>query len=167
MNTPDRLIAPPIGLPEEIKISPAEIKQLSNGTPLYLIKAGTQDVVKVELIFSAGNISSSQSLLAAASSDLLDEGTSKYNSAELAEALDYYGAYLQTENGADWASVSLFSLNKFVGDTLPYLIDLLTDPVYPEKEISTYRTQGKQRLAVGLNKVDFLVRRHFMQAIVW
>ncbi|MBP7168220.1 MAG: insulinase family protein [Bacteroidia bacterium] len=165
MITPDRHTAPPIGLPEEIKISPAETQQLSNGTPLYLINAGTQDVVKVELIFAAGNIASSQTLLAAAANDLLDEGTSRYNSAELAEALDYYGAYLQTENGADWASASLFSLNKFVGDTLPYLIDLLTDPIYPEKEIITYKTQGKQRLAVGLNKVDFLVRRHFMQAL--
>ena len=60
MITPDRHTAPPIGLPEEIKISPAETQQLSNGTPLYLINAGTQDVVKVELIFAAGNIASSQ-----------------------------------------------------------------------------------------------------------
>ena len=161
----NRTQQPPVIIPEHIAIQEANISEISGGIPVYVIEAGTQSVVKIELVFAAGKITSSHPLLAAAANDLLDEGTAKYNSAELAEALDFYGAYLQTENGADWSSVSLFSLNKFVDDTLPFLIELINAPVYPEKEIQTYRKQGKQRLAVNLNKVDFIARRSFIHEL--
>ncbi len=161
----NRTIAPEIRIPKEVPIQSAETITTSCGIPLHVIAAGTQDVVKIEFIFAAGNIAASQPLLALATNDLLDEGTQKHDSASLAEALDFYGAYLQSENGPDWSGVSLYSLNKFTQKTLPYLTELITTPLFPEKEIETYRNQGKQHLAVNLNKVDFLARRNFFNCL--
>lgn len=161
----NRLQAPEIRLPDQLTLSQAEHHTLPGNIPLIIIKAGSQDVVKIEFVFTAGTITSNQPLLASAANELLDEGTSKHSAAELAELLDYYGAYFQTDNGPDFASVTLYSLNKFTKDTLPYFAEAMTDPAYPEKEIQTFRVQGKQRLAVGMNKVDFLARRNFMQAL--
>lgn len=156
---------PETSIPQKINIQQAECIHTNGGIPLYIIAAGPQDVVKIEFVFAAGNIAANRPLVALATNDLLDEGTSQHNSAALAEALDYYGAYLQSENGPDWSSVSLYSLNKFTEHTLPYLIELLTVPLFPEKEIETYRQQGKQQLQVNLSKVDFLARRNFFNTL--
>jgi predicted Zn-dependent peptidase len=163
--TLQRQLAPGIQLPEKISLTPAEKISTENEIPILVIRAGSQQVVKIEFVFNAGNIVSDRPLLAAAANDLLDEGTSRHTSSEIAELLDYYGAYFSTENGPDWSTVTLFSLNKFVKETLPHFAEALTDPAYPQKEIDTYSTQGKQRLAVGLSKVDFLARRNFFNAL--
>jgi len=161
----DRTQAPELVQREEIRIPSAEIHRLKNGIPVYVIRSGAQEVIKVELLFSAGQTAADRALLSAAANDLMDEGTRNRTAAELAEGLDYFGAYLQTESGADWATVSLYTLNKFTGDTLPYLLDILTQPLYPEEELSIYRSQGKQRLSVSLNKVDVLARRAFIRSL--
>lgn len=161
----DRIHPPQISIPSAIEIKEPQKRMLQNGTPVYNICAGTQEVVKIELIFAAGNIASTSSLIATATNDLMDEGSTKHSSSEIAEALDFYGAYLHAENGADWSSISLFSLNKFVSETLPYFQEIITQPLYPAKEIQTYRQQGKQRLSVNLTKVDYLARIHFSQTL--
>ena len=161
----DRTIAPALITQEKINIPPAQSDRLGNGTPVYIVRSGAQEVVKIELLFSAGQAAASRALLSTAANDLLDEGTKNRSAAELAEGLDYYGAYLQTESGPDWATVSLYTLNKFTRETLPYLLDILSAPSYPDEELSIYRRQGKQRLSVSLNKVDVLARRAFIRSL--
>ncbi|MBK7964172.1 MAG: insulinase family protein [Bacteroidetes bacterium] len=161
----DRIHPPQISIPSLIEIQEPQKLFLKNGTPIYNICVGTQEVVKIELIFAAGNIASNSSLIATATNDLMEEGSAKHNSSEIAEALDFYGAYLHAENGPDWSSISLFSLNKFVSETLPYFQEIITQPLYPAKEIQTYKQQGKQRLSVNLTKVDYLARINFSQSL--
>ncbi len=161
----DRIHPPEISIPNVIHLQSPQPYQLKNGTPVYNICEGTQEVVKIELIFAAGNAAASSSLLATATNDLMDEGSTLHSSSEIAEALDYYGAYLHSENGVDWSSISLFSLNKFVSNTLPYFQEIITQPLYPSKEIQTYKQQGKQRLSVNLTKVDYLARINFSETL--
>lgn len=161
----NRKESPLVSLPENIHIQDASVTLTSNGIPVYVIEAGTQDVVKIEFVFAAGNITSKKTLIPTACNNLLDEGTEELSAAELAEALDFYGAYLQTEPGPDWCSVSLYSLNKFAADALPFLEQLLTKPAFPESEIRTYARQGRQRLTVSLDKVDVLARRQFIRSL--
>ena len=61
---------------------------MKNGVPVYTISAGTQEVVKIELIFAAGNISTEKTLIATATNDLMDEGSLNFSSSEIAEALE-------------------------------------------------------------------------------
>ena len=161
----DRINPPEISIPNAIHLHTPQSYKLKNGIPVYNIYEGTQEVVKIELIFAAGNIAAASSLLATATNDLMDEGSTHHTSSEIAEALDYYGAYLHSENGVDWSSISLFSLNKFVSDTLPYFQEIITQPLYPSKEIQTYKQQGKQRLSVNLTKVDYLARINFSETL--
>lgn len=162
---PDRLNAPQTSLPERIEIPAAQRIDLPGGIPLICIRSGTQDLVKIEFVFAAGSARAPRVLTATACNDLLDEGTSTHSAAEVAELLDFYGAFLQSECGTEWASVSLFSLNKFVGETLPVFEGILTTPAFPESEIALYALQGKQRLQVALSKVDVLARRQFLSSL--
>jgi zinc protease len=161
----NRTIQPELGALEKISV-PAPASQILPGEiPFLSVNGGTQDILRIELIFSAGNIHAFPPLLATAANDLLDEGTTNHTSVELAEKLDQYGAFLETECGADWASVTLYTLSKFLGNTLPLLTEIVTAPAYESNELSTYATQGKQRMLVNQQKVDYLARRNFAAAL--
>jgi len=149
----------------DIKIPEAKVLYINDQIPVIVVNEGTQEVMKVELVFAAGNISEKIPMLASVASELLDEGTRKRSSADIAEALDNYGAYFQTECGNDFATVSLYTLSRFLPETLPVLLEIITEPAYPENEISTFCVQGKQRLAVSSEKVDFLARKHFINSL--
>lgn len=165
MINPDRTQSPSIVLPSGIDFPEARTQKLENDATMLLIRQGSQQVVRIELLFNAGNYYSGDALTAHAANDLMDEGTGKHNSAELAEALDYFGAYLHLESGNDWASLTLYSLSRYLPETLPLLFEILTEPSYPEHEITTFAMQGHQRLAVNLNKTDFLARRAFLKLL--
>lgn len=157
----NRTIAPDLFAPAEIILeAPAEVR-LQNNSTLYIINAGTQDVSKLELIFNAGSTFHKHPLAAYFTNEMLDEGTSLKKSTEIAELFDFYGAYLQTECTVDYASITLFTLNKFLDQTVALLVEILNDPVFPDEELDTGIGQERQRLAVNLEKVDFLGRKHF------
>lgn len=162
---PDRKTAPEISLPGSISVPAARKIDTGKGIPVIIVEGGTQAVVRIEFIFGAGSRWSDRPLIAHATNDLLDEGTLNRSSADLAESLDFFGAYLQSECGPDWSSITLFSINRFVSESLPLVFELLEKPAFPIHEIRTYAQQGRQRLAVSLNKVDVLARRAFLQAL--
>ena len=161
----NRNIAPSLITPSSIEIPSANISTLSNNAPLITINSGTQEAIKIDLVFEAGSIYSSHPIISTSCNRLIEEGSGKYSSAEISEMLDQYGAYFVTETGNDFATISLYTIGKFLHQTLPVLKTILTEPTFAESEIETYKMQGKQRLAVSLNKVDFLARRNFLNAL--
>src|SRR5436189_6431649 len=106
-NTPPQL--QPI---ENISIKQIEKTALDNGIPVYVMNAGTQEVVNVEMIFMNPTFNVKEPLLASATNRLLSEGTSKHNARKLADMVDYYGAFYETHQSADYCSVSLHTLTK-------------------------------------------------------
>ena len=69
---------PAVSIPQKINIQPTRQLSTKSWIPVYIIEAGTQDVVKIELVFAAGNIAADRPLLALATNDLLDEGTKQH-----------------------------------------------------------------------------------------
>jgi len=161
----NRILSPQLKQPEKVQI-PEPVKIiLPNGIPLFILNSGTQEVCKIEFLFGAGSLFESNPLVAAATNELIDEGTKNKSSVQVAEIFDFYGAYLQTECTSDWASVSLFTLNKFLTPTMELMREVITEPAFPEKELETFVVQGKQRLTVSEEKVDYLARRNFSTAL--
>ena len=122
-----------MGKPSKIDIVHATETKLANGIPIYSVNAGTQDVVKIELIFPAGARQQGMPLLADTTNNLLEEGTTKHNSEEIASLLDYYGAFLETSAHHDYATVLLYALGKHFSKVLPVLEELIKQPSFPQE----------------------------------
>lgn len=142
------------------EISPEKVV-LNNQIPAYIINAGSQALCKIEMVFNAGNFFETETLIANATNALLREGTASKSAGEIAELLDYYGAFLETSVYKDKASVILYSLNKHLHKTLPVMVDLVQNAIFPEKELHLYKTNQKQKFTVNQQKVDFIARNHF------
>lgn len=150
---------------EHVAVPAAKREQLSNGIPVYYLDAGTQDVVKVELIFEAGNASQSAPLVAMVANALISGGTDTYTAKEIAERFDYYGAYLNLGTNMDHASVALYTLNKFLEPTLELLAHIVQHASYPAQEVETHLANARQEFVVNQEKVSILSRRNFRNAL--
>jgi predicted Zn-dependent peptidase len=150
---------------DKINFFQPEVKRLSNGIPVYQINTGTQDVIRIEFIFNAGNWYQDKHLISHFTNKMLKEGTKKYTSKEIAEKIDYYGAHLESSADMDMAYVSLYSLNKYISHILPILEEVIMHPVFPENELKTKVQNQKQKFIVNSKKVSYLARRKFNELI--
>ncbi len=137
----------------------------ANGLDAFVFNAGEQDLVRIEWIFENVFPWEDQTLLNTCACEMLLEGTSQYSSKQIAETVDFYGAFLVPEFGYDRSSLSLFTLNKHLQNLLPLVKAMLTDSIFPEQELTTYIRNNKQKLQVALKKNSFVARRLFNHAI--
>jgi predicted Zn-dependent peptidase len=165
MEAIDRKTSPGINKINKVDIlRTAEIK-LKNGIPVYHLNAGTQDLVKIELLFPAGMWQQTAPLVGSAASTMLQEGTSKRTAKEIAEAMDYFGAFLHTEITHDFSSVGVHSLNKHLPNVLPMVEEIIKDSVFPQKEWDIYLENKKQAFSVNNKKVNFVCRKKFAELL--
>ncbi|MDB5013804.1 MAG: peptidase [Daejeonella sp.] len=161
----NRTQAPEFKQIEDIELIHAKSVVLDNGVKTYVISGGQQELVRIEFIFSNVSWDVTKPLQAYVTNSMLNDGTSEFNAAEIADKIDYYGAFLQTEYNYDQSTVTLFTLNKHVATTLPIVKSILSDSIFPQSELETLITNQKQKLSVNLEKNDFVSRRTFNKAL--
>ena len=132
---------------------------LDNGIPLYIIEAGTQPLLKMEIVFHAGRPYEAQQMVARATARILKEGTASYSAVEIAELTDFYGSNISTPVHLDTSSLVFHCLSKHLPKLLPIWTEILTKPVFPEMEIKSFVQNNLQRLSVDLTKNDVLAYR--------
>lgn len=161
----DRTQAPPFQRSSAFDLHQPEKNILPNGVPLYSIRGGDQDVIKIELTAQAGRWA--EEVLGAAyfSAQLLSKGTSRKSSFEIAQIFDRFGAHLEISPGLDFASISLYSLTRNLEPALYLLQELLTDATFPDKELTQIRSIYLQNLRVNNEKTSFLASKLFRKTL--
>lgn len=132
---------------------------LSNGTPLYVIEGGGQEVVRVDFVFSVGQWHQNQKLQALFTCRMLREGCQGYSSAVFAEQLDYYGAWLELSVAMNRTFVTLYTLKKFFPQTVGLVQHMLFGPTFSEERLQTIRANNKAQFMVNMQKGDVLAMR--------
>lgn len=140
-----------------------EKRKLGNGVPVYLVEGGTEDIVRVELIFLAGSYHQHKPLVTYMAANLLKSGTSGKTSQEISEILDFYGTFLQIDAQKDIVSVSVFVLKKYLEPVLELLQEIIKMPSYPQHELDILLKNQKHQHIVNGRKVSYLARLHFSE----
>ena len=162
---PDRTKAPKVREIESLQLPAVHHYELDNGIPVYAVDLGTQDVVKLEVVFRAGRPYEQKRLAARATARQIREGSKRYSAADVAEALDFYGCTLSIPFQLDHSIFSLYSLSKHFAPGLQLLTDLLRQPTFPEKELDAFQLRNQRRLAVDLSKNDVIAYRQVTEEI--
>lgn len=165
MQTIDRKIVPAFKTVEKIEMIKASGLKLRNNIPVYSLNAGTQELVKVEFLFSAGMFQQQMPLQATAVNAMLEEGTSKMSAAEIADAVDFYGAFLETSVAQDSASVVLYTLNKHMEAVLPIVEQVIKDAIFSQNELDIYLQNKLQKFHVNNQKVATVARKKFTELL--
>jgi predicted Zn-dependent peptidase len=160
-QTLDRTLPPRIkdAIEFSLQLKPYEKATLKNGTDVYAVNAGAEDVVQLEWVFYAGNWFEKKNLVAATTNFLLKNGTLHKTAFQVNEQFEYYGAYLNRNCYNETATITLHCLSKHVEVLLPMVRELITESIFPEEELATYQQNMQQRLRVNLKKCDFVAGR--------
>ncbi|WP_259069378.1 M16 family metallopeptidase [Mucilaginibacter sp. X4EP1] len=163
--TIDRKTAPEFRTFDNINLIHPAHQKLDSGCNVFCFNSGDQELVRIEWIFENQRFDKNKPLLNVAVNTMLTEGTGTLTAAQIADKVDFYGAFLQVDYGYDQSQVTLYSLNKHLQHTLPVIKDILTDSIFPEKELETFIRNQQQKLQVSLQKNDFVARRAFNKAL--
>ena len=150
---------------EQLAVQRPERAKLPNGISLSVLNAGDNEVTRVYLLMAGGRWQQKQPLQALFTNRMLREGTRRYNAVEIAEKLDYYGAWLELSSASEHTYATLYSLNKYLPQTLDILESVIKEPVFPEKELGVIVDNNIQQFLVNSSKVDFLAHRGLVKAL--
>lgn len=161
VQTLNRTQAPPLkdAVDYSLALKPYRFCRLANGIEVYHVEAGPQDVLQLEMVFDAGNTFEEKNLVAASANYLLKNGTRSKSAFEINEYFEYYGAYLNRNCYNETSTLILHTMSKHLAVLLPVMRELLTEAVFPQEELDTYRQNMLQRLAVNLKKGEFVAGR--------
>ena len=161
----DRSQAPPLREVRRLELPDYRRHVLSNGIVLYEIDAGTQAVFKLEVVFNAGRFQEHKRTVSRSCVRMLREGTTDYDSEQLAEQVDYYGGTLGTPGNLDYCGVVLYGLNKHFRKLLPYFEAAITQPTFPQEELDTFIKESQQEIFLDKAKVDTVAYRVITEAM--
>ena len=161
----NRQIPPPICPLSDMHVTYPESQRLKNGIPLYVIRAGMEDVVRFDLLIGAGQWHQTQALQAMFTNRMLREGTSSLTSQQIAEKLDYYGAMMELSSSVNCGFITLYSLNKYFPQTIELVADMLMNPTFPAKEMEVVVEVNKQRFLINSTRVEMMGRKRLNRAL--
>lgn len=165
MDNLNRTIAPDSSSISSMNLIQGSSYITQNSIPFHYIHIPGSNVLKVDFVFHSGIRNQLFNGQASATGSMLTEGTFKYSAKQLADNLDAYGAYLQSKTGVDDAQLTLFCLPQFLPRVMDYILEVLTNCNFPEKELDTYKTNALQRFSVNQQRNSFLNRRAFYASI--
>ena len=145
-------------------INPTSVT-LDNDISAHFIHAGTQEILKIDIIFEAGSWHQPKPPIASSTNEMLLEGSKNLSSQQIAEKLDYYGAFIQPKPTKDFASLSLFTLKKYLPETIKMLEDIVKNPSFPQHELTNFINKKKQQFTIEMEKVSNVARRAFNEQL--
>ncbi len=143
----------------DLQLKPYQKFILDNGVEVYSIEGGAQEVMSLELVFYAGNNFEQKNWVAPATNYLLKNGSSTKTAFELNDAFEFYGAYVNRACYNETATISLHTLTKHFKEVIGVVAELISDAVFPEKELEIYKQNQIQQLTLNLKKSDFIANR--------
>lgn len=161
----DRTVAPAAATISSPKIQQPETHWFSNGQPIYLINAGDQPVLKLEIIVKSGIWNEPKPGLSWITGKLLSEGSSEKASTEIAELFEFYGSFIEINPGFDNTSIILHAPKKYFKDSVELLAEILFYPSFPEKEIDILKNNKIEQLKINNEKTNFIASRKTREAL--
>ncbi|MGN6850455.1 MAG: M16 family metallopeptidase [Sphingomicrobium sp.] len=145
----DRSQLPPMGQIADLKFPTVEHATLSNGIPILFARRTGVPVVRVAISFDAGNASDPKSALGTQSFMLgmLDEGTDKFSSVEIAQAKENLGAAISASPSMDRSSVYLSALTANLPQSIDLMADIVRHPAFAPAEVDRVRNQQLAAIA--------------------
>ncbi len=139
----DRKTPPALGETPVLKLPPIQKFSLKNGLQIIVLEKNGVPLVQMNLLVRTGvAIDSSEKVaLAKMTATMLDEGVAGKSSLEFADAVDFLGASISTNAGAQFSTISLRTPTSKLNDALKLFADVTLHPDFPQNELDRLRKE--------------------------
>lgn len=172
----DRTVAPEIQplLPEYLSVDNLPLPfsrlrpstmEMPNGTILTLVEDFQSELIRIEVIVSAGIAHQEEPLQAQICAQLLKEGAGNMHGDEIAETFDYHGAYISAGALPDYSIISMVVLRDHFDEVFPVFFQMITKPEFPQKSFNRIIEERRQEFVINREKLPWEARRQMMNRI--
>jgi predicted Zn-dependent peptidase len=140
---PDRSRPPALGQAPALKIPAIEKRRLANGLSLWVVELHEVPVVQMTLVIESGSADDpvGQFGLASLTTSMLSVGAGNRSSLEIADALDFLGADLNTASSFDAISIRMHVPVPRLSEALPIMADVALRPRFDREELERLRQE--------------------------
>lgn len=139
----DRSRLPDVGATPDFDFPTIETGRLRNGVEIVFARRAAVPVVNIAVQFDAGYAADAGGKLGAASFTLamLEEGTRRRSSLEIAAELDRLGATLSSGSNLDMSTVRMSALRDNLSASVALLADVIQNPAFPQPQIDLMKSR--------------------------
>lgn len=154
----DRTKSPELRSFDNLRFDYPDYVMLPNGVKLYVVNNSDQPVNRLELICRGGVMEEDKPLQSLALTSMFIHGSDEWSSAEVAEKLDYCGAYASATSSDNFTQLQLNSLNHNFKEVLPIMRSIVANPAIPEREFEVFKAQVKSAYQTARERVKYLAQ---------
>lgn len=162
-TTPEKQPPPDSGPARDIAFPPIQRATLDNGLELNTVEWHQLPVVYLRLVVKSGAETDPAELqgLSNLVAQMLEEGTRRRNSAQLAEHIEFLGADLWTSADEENVHLMFRALSEHLDEAMNVLAEVATQPAFRQDELTKLKRRENDRLALMSKRPNFLARRAF------
>jgi zinc protease len=162
----DRTKQPQLQNDFQIQLMPYNKHQLQNNCLILNFPYHILPVTKIQFIFPAGKKHQTTPLISSLTANMILEGTKSKSQQQIANEFDMLGASIQVGVNEDFATLSVYCLNKHVSQILHYIHHILHECNFPQEQLNILLEREKQQFLVNQEKVGYLARRQLFQSVL-
>lgn len=140
----------------EIKLDYPSPIQLSNGIQVWVVGNGEDEMNRLTIYFGGGIGQEDVPMQAFLTGLMSTEGNKTITAGEVAETLDYCGAWKSAQSYDQYTAIALFSLNRNFEDTLKIMFESFSRPAFPDHEFNLYKKRLAGNIATAQKRVKYL-----------
>lgn len=116
---------------------------LDNGLRLFIIEDHEQPMMSFNILMPGGDALEAKKDAAGFTAALMMKGTKNRTAYDISNTLDGVGAGISISNSTEYSSISGSSIMKHKDLLFDVLLDVITNPVFPEEELKKMKVQAK------------------------
>lgn len=149
---PEPLEAIPFNVPKPFQTT------LANGLRIVIVEDKRHPLINFRLAFLQGDINDPKDGIGVTSAmaAMINEGTEKHTSKELAQEIERLGASLSVSSGLDNTLVKANTLSIYKSDVLKLIAELVLTPTFPADELELFKQNAIEGLKYQRSQPDFL-----------
>lgn len=149
----DRTIAPPVNEFGFLSMEKPRQLRTPSGTQVSVLDKGDEEVCMVMVLFPSGEMESPSPELQNLLSSTWREGTSNLTADEIADRLDFYGAWTEITYSLHYTHLTINALTSRIKELLPLFADIILHPLFSEEPLERMKTKLCSNLKIMNEKV--------------
>ncbi|HRI32190.1 MAG TPA: pitrilysin family protein [Saprospiraceae bacterium] len=155
---PSLIIGPPDW---DIRFPEFQHLAISNGSSVYTMTSNKPKLCYFEFVFENGRVTEHKKLASRVTVNQIQEGTLHHTSKEIADFFDFYGCSYSIHADLDFTVIAVSCLQRHVEKVIHFVIELLTEPIFPEENLQKAKVFYISQLQHQLSEPDFVSYREF------
>lgn len=151
----NRTIAPYIHNFGTLTLPEVDRTVLSNGITIHTISGGENDVNRLTITLPGGEAESPKAGLCSLATSMLLEGTLYHTGEEIANILEYNGAWINTSSSTHHSSITLYSLNNRLPAIIDLLVELVDHSCFPDDALNMIKKRRISKIEIDREKVTY------------